>query len=189
MRRPSARVKGNTIWRVAITEVRCSVGTTALLLRHRLLLPATHVGTTVKFGDGSASRVYRETVLRGVPGEPGVVIAVKFRLKGVGSSRIWHALFRLESLFNTLLFAAWVGFRTKLWLTDLETGYYRGIYEWQDGRSAMAYLETLDVVLRPWIERGSFAYRVIETSRNEYLGGLLHADGDSPATQWWLPVI
>ncbi len=105
---------------------------------------------------------------------------VGFRLRGIGTNRIWHALFRFESLFNTLLFAAHEGFHTKLWLTDLDTGYYRGIYEWRDPRSAVDYLETLRVVLRPWVEKGSFAYRVLEMSRDDYLAGLIAAEAGRP---------
>ena len=185
-----ARASRNIVWRVALIELKCAIATSGLLLRHRLLVPSTWVGTIVRFGDGSASRIFRETVLRGVPGEPGVVIAVKFRLKGIGTSRIWHALFRLESLLNTLLFAAHSGFRTKLWLTDLDSGYYRGVYEWQDAASAVDYLETLRVVLRPWVEKGSFACQVLETSREDYLSGLSRTTHDAPSSAlWWLPVL
>lgn len=185
---PLPETKLKTDLRVAVAEFRCAVVTIGLLVRHRLLLASSSVGMTVTFGDGSVSRVYRETVLRGGPDDPNVVLVVGFRLRGMGTNRIWHALFRFESLFNTLLFAAHEGFHTKLWLTDLHTGYYRGIYEWRDPRSAVDYLETLRVVLRPWVEKGSFAYRVLEMSRDDYLAGLLTTEQDVPAASlWWVP--
>ena len=187
---PIPEAKGKTDLRVAVAELRCAVSTIGLLARHRLVLASSSVGMTVTFGDGSVSRVYRETVLRGRADDPGVVIAVKFRLRWIGTNRIWHALFRIESMFNTLLFAAHEGFHTKLWLTDLDTGYYRGIYEWRDPRSAVDYLETLRVVLRPWVEKESFACQVLETSRDDYLSGLSRTThDDSSSALWWLPVV
>lgn len=186
---PLPEARGKTYLRVAAAELRCAVSTIGLLVRHRLLLASSSSGMTVTFGDGSVSRVYRETVLRGRPDDPNVVLVVGFRLRGIGTNRIWHALFRFESLFNTLLFAAHEGFHTKLWLTDLDTGYYRGIYEWRDPRSAVDYLETLRVVLRPWVEKGSFAYQILEISRDDYLAGLLTSEQDVPAASlWWVPV-
>ncbi len=31
---------------------------------------------------------------------------------------------------HTPLFAGFPGFRSKLWIDDVETGVYRGVYEW-----------------------------------------------------------
>ena len=90
--------------------------------------------------------------MRDLETTPQVMLAVRFRLRFIGSSRLGHALFRFESLFNTLLFAAHRGFHSKLWLTDPTTDYYRGIYEWEDEESAIEYAETLRIVLAPWVE-------------------------------------
>lgn len=104
-----------------------------------------------------------------------VVLVVRFRLRLIGLNRIAHALFRLESLLNTLLFAGHDGFRTKLWLTDLETGFYRGIYEWDGADAARIYAEILRVVLAPWIEGGTFAYQVVDVEdRERFLDGSHH---------------
>jgi hypothetical protein len=152
-------------------------------------MPRELVGREIGFADGTRSEIYRETAMREVGTSPRVILAVRFRLRLIGSSRVGHALFRLESLFNTLLFAAHRGFHTKLWLTDRLTNYYRGIYEWQDAESAAAYAEVLRVVLSPWVQSGSFAYRVIdETRRPEYLEGRVVPDSSAtPEDLWWLP--
>jgi hypothetical protein len=117
------------------------------------------------------------------------MLTVRFRLRLIGSSTVGHALFRFESLFNTLLFAAHRGFHTKLWLTDRATDYYRGIYEWQDAESAAAYAEILRVVLFPWVQTGSFAYRVTDgMQRPEFLEGQFVPDPSLiPEDLWWLP--
>jgi hypothetical protein len=152
-------------------------------------MPREMVGREIVFADGTRSAIYRETAMRDVGTSPQVMLTVRFRLRLIGSSTVGHALFRFESLFNTLLFAAHLGFHTKLWLTDRATDYYRGIYEWQDPESAEAYAEILRVVLSPWVEIGSFAYRIIEgTPRPEFLSGQVLPDSSYvPEDLWWLP--
>jgi hypothetical protein len=174
---------------VLLTETRCVGKTLALLARKEIALPVENRGRSVVFADGSRSEVYRETAMRRRRYEGLVLIAVRFRLRLIGSSRLAHMLFRFESLFNTLLFAAHRGFQTKLWLTDRETGYYRGIYEWEGRDAAIDYAETLRVVLRPWVQAGSFAYQVIEDrSRDRYLEGVTPDEMSAARDGWWLPV-
>jgi hypothetical protein len=125
--------------------------------------------------------------MRNLDKTPQVMLAVRFRLRFLGSSRLGHALFRFESLFNTLLFAAHRGFHSKLWLTDAETDYYRGIYEWEDSGSALDYAETLRIVLAPWVQRGSFAYRIMNgLSRPDFLAGQLPCPAHE-ADRWCSP--
>ena len=170
-------------------ETRCVFSTLLMLARHEIAMPKGNVGRTVRFADGTASGVYRETSMRQRQHDDLVLLAVRFRLRFIGDSRLVHFLFRVESLLNTLLFAAHPGFQTKLWLTDRITGYYRGIYEWKGRAAAMDYLETLRVVLAPWVESGSFAYEVIaDASRGDYLDGLLPDDGGRSSGGWWRPV-
>jgi hypothetical protein len=153
-------------------ETWCAVSTLGLIARHKLGQPTDLVDSHIEFADGSVSRIYRETRMRDPETTPQVMLAVRFRLRFIGSSRLGHALFRFESLFNTLLFAAHRGFHSKLWLTDPTTDYYRGIYEWEDEESATEYAETLRTVLVPWVERGSFAYRIMSgISRPDFLEG------------------
>ena len=65
------------------------------------------------FSDGTSGRVYRETVIdRGATARPCVLV-VEFRLRAVRGRG--HALFRWESLLNTLLFAGFPGLVSKLW--------------------------------------------------------------------------
>ncbi len=175
---------------VLITEGRCVIATIGLIRRGRLSMPPTIVGTRLRFADGSVSRIYRETVMRGMNTSPRVMLAVRFRLRFLGSSRVGHALFRFESLFNTLLFAAHRGFHTKLWLTDRVTDFYRGIYEWEDEVSAIEYAETLRVVMTPWAKKGTFEFRVIQgAKRPEYLEGRIPPTVDvAPGDDWWVPV-
>lgn len=179
-----------TFLSVVRAEFRCVLATLSLLVRGQIRLPREMVGREIVFADGTRSEIYRETAMRDVGTPPRVMLAVRFRLRLIGSSRVGHALFRFESLFNTVLFAAHRGFHTKLWLTDRRTNHYRGIYEWEDADSAAAYAEVLRVVLSPWVQTGSFAYRVIDRIRRpEFLEGQVVPDSpETPENLWWLPV-
>jgi hypothetical protein len=173
---------------VVLIELRCALRTVSLLAAGRLKLPTAQVGRMVRFADGSASTVYRETVLVGGAATSDVVLAVEFRLRLVGTNRLLHTLFRVESMLNTLLFAGHAGFRTKLWMTDLDTGVYRGIYEWSGHAAAIDYLSVLRVVLLPWVQRGSFGCRVMAApSRAPYLAGSMVPPGEE-GDRWWRPV-
>ena len=129
-------------WRAV---ARCMATTAVLLARRRIHLPPRHVGTRLRFADGTAARVYRETVVDGAgPADPCVLV-VEFRLRAV---RGWgHALFRWESLLNTPLFVGFPGFVSKLWLAHDEHGVYRGLYEWDGPARAEAYARSLWRVL------------------------------------------
>src|SRR5690606_19906825 len=110
--------------------------------------------------DGSRSQVYRETVrLHAATSDPALLVAA-FELPLVGTRGFFHTLFRPVSMVNTPLFAGFPGFRSKLWLTDLRTGVYRGAYQWDGPRRADDYAVTLTALLRPLCHRGSVAYHV-----------------------------
>ena len=103
---------------------RCIGTTAALLARHRIHLPVTHVGLRLPFEGGTSSRVYRETVVdRPAAGDPCILL-VEFRLRAVHGRG--HAVFCWESLFNTPLFVGFPGFMSKLWLANDDRGTYRG---------------------------------------------------------------
>jgi len=187
MSRHQGRTRKSVLSVLAI-EIRCAISTLGLIARGKLAQPKDLVDSHIEFADGSISRIYRETTMRDLETTPQVILGVRLRLRFIGSSRLGHALFRFESLFNTLLFAAHRGFHSKLWLTDPATDYYRGIYEWEDEESAIEYAETLRIVLAPWVETGSFAYRIMSgLSRPDFLEGRAPYPVDE-VDRWCSPV-
>ena len=170
-----------------IAELRCAARTISLLAHGALSLPMEHVDRQVWFADGSRSRVYRETRNRVDRIAEPVTLVVRFRLKWLNGSRLAHALFRLESMANTLLFAGHEGFVTKLWMTDQTTWFYRGVYQWDGVEAARRYAETLRVVLSPWVEPSSFDYRSLPgVERDHFLNGrVIDTAGGG---EWWMPM-
>ena len=172
-------------WRAV---ARCVATTAVLLARHRVHLPRHHVGMRLHFADGSESVVYRETVVDGPRHEDPCVLVVEFRLRAVHG---WgHALFRWESLFNTLLFVGFPGLVSKLWLAADEHGVYRGLYEWDGAARAESYARALWRVLALVSVRGSIHYRVIPGLGRDELLALTHLQTGSTAEvpEWWRPV-
>ena len=165
---------------------RCALCTARLLAGHRLHLPGRHVGLRLCFADGTSARVYRETVADHGPVREPCVLVVGFRLRGV---RGWgHALFRWESLLNTLLFAGFPGFVSKLWLADDQRGRYRGVYQWDGPRRADSYARALWRVLALVSVPGSIHYIVLPGRyRDEVLSPAELVGGREPAgpAAWW----
>jgi hypothetical protein len=143
----------------------CAGRTAVLLARRRIGLPRERVGLRVRFGDGSSSWVYRETVLeRPAPRDPCVLI-VQFRLRFVRG--LGHRLFRAESLLNTPLFAGFPGFVSKLWFAADEFGVYRGCYDWDGPDRADAYVRALWWPLALVSDLESIRYQVLPGLRRD----------------------
>ena len=109
-----------------------------------------------------------------------------FRLRR--AHRAWsHTLFRLESELNTILFAGFPGFVSKLWLRHDQHGMYRGVYQWDGVDPAIAYVRALWWALALVSEKDSIRYRVLPgQDRDDVVAGRTTAPGD--AGDWWRPV-
>jgi len=168
---------------------RCAVRTAMMIATRRLHEPRRNVGRRVRWADGTRSVVYRETVADGAPTHTPTTLVVSFRLRGVRSDRI-HRLFRLESELNTVLFAGFPGFISKLWFGNDERGVYRGLYDWRDPASAERYVRALWWALIVVSERSSIHYAVLPGVRRDDLLKVPHLADDlarnEPAA-WWQP--
>lgn len=173
--------------KAARAVLRCAARTVVLLAHHRVRQPKDHVGEIIHFADGSRARVYRETVVRRDPVEDPAALVVEFRLRGLRGRG--HALFRVESLCNTLLFAGSPGFVSKLWLENDENDVYRGVYEWDDPVLAHSYVRALWWVLALVSVPGSIHYVVVPGQhRDALVAGADMLDAGGPDGEWWRPV-
>jgi hypothetical protein len=166
----------------------CAVSTARLLWRRRVRLPTEHVGSRLRFADGTSARVYRETVVRRGATEDPCVLVVEFRLRAVRGRA--HAAFRSESLLNTPLFVGFPGFVSKLWLAHDERGRYRGLYEWDGPRRADRYARALWRVLALVSVPGSVHYMVLPGLRRDDILARPHVLAGAAASRaaWWRPV-
>jgi hypothetical protein len=164
----------------------CACHTVTLLARGRIHQPRGNVGRRIHFADGTTGAVYRETVIERPPASRPAVLAVSFRLRWMRGK--WgHALFRLESELNTILFAGFPGLVSKLWLRHDERGIYRGIYQWDGPEKAVAYAGALWWVLALVSERDSIHYAVLPgLDRDDFLAdpALIDTFATAPGG-WW----
>ena len=168
---------------------RCALRTAELIATRRLHEPRTNIGRRVQWADGSTAAVYRETVSDVNPTDTPTTLVVSFRLRRVRSERL-HRLFRLESELNTILFAGFPGFVSKLWFANDGRGVYRGLYDWGDPTSAEAYVRALWWPLIVVSESTSIHYAVLPGIRRDDLLKVPHvADDVAPdePTAWWRP--
>jgi hypothetical protein len=160
-----------------------------LLARGRIHQPVSNVGTTIRFADGTTAQVYRETVVDGAHAAHPATLVVGFRLRHLHGD-LAHALFRLESELNTVLFAGFPGLVSKLWLRHDQNDLYRGIYEWDGRQLATAYVRALWWALALVSERSSIHYAIVPSvGRDEVLADPAVLDVlSSPRGTWWRPV-
>jgi len=163
---------------------RCVIRTADLILHERLHEPRHNVGREIHWADGTTSTVYRETRADHDAIEPCTLL-VRFRLRGVRRP-VWHALFRLESELNTVLFAGFPGFVSKLWFAADEHGVYRGLYDWDGVENADAYVRALWWALMVVAERSSIEHVVVADVRCDRLLRDPALAGDS--LTWWRPL-
>lgn len=165
---------------------RCLAGVVGSLRRRRLRQPSSNIGRVIAFADGTRAAVYRETVLHDGPVTEPAGLIVCFRLRWVKGNRLAHRLFRIESVCNTILFAGFDGFVTKLWMTADGNNLYRGVYEWDGYDSAGDYVRALWWPLMAVAQRDSIRFHVVADSTRETL--LAGTPGDTDGHEWWRPV-
>jgi hypothetical protein len=160
----------------------------SLLVQRGIRQPDIHVGERFQFADGTAARVYRETVVEGRVLQSPCVLFVAFRLRLIRGHGRAHALFRAESLLNTPLFVGYPGFVSKLWLAHDERNVYRGIYQWDGPDQAEHYARCLWRILAIGSVRDSITYRVVSDMRLDDLlddPHLLDAIAPEQESMWW----
>lgn len=167
---------------------RCAWRSQVLLAQRRIRQPEHHIGRRLRFADGSEAPVYRETVVERPDTTSPSVLVVGFRLRLV-QGETGHALFRTESLLNTVLFVGFPGFVSKLWLSHDVNGVYRGVYEWDGPALAEEYVRALWRVLALVSEPGSIHYAVLPgLRRDEVLADPSRVDHVAPSPSppaWW----
>ena len=115
----------------------------------------------MRFPDGRAFVVFRESTCDQPTSETGVMLAVWFHLRGIPrGARVRRRLFERLCLVNTLLFAGFDGYLVKLWMVNPTTSDYAGLYSWSSAEDAETYGRYITAVLRPLSLPGSVGFQV-----------------------------
>ena len=150
----------DTTLRLALHCVRRVIG---LLARHELHLHHDRLGETVHTPDGRPFVVYRESSCsEPCDGEP-ITMAMWFHLRWMPpGARLRAYLFERESIFNTILYAGFEGYRTKLWTFNHATNDYAGFYTWRGRDEAERYARYAMAMLGPISVPGSLGYAITD---------------------------
>jgi hypothetical protein len=156
-----------------------------LVANRRLTSPKENLGAWLTFVDGWSSFVFRETAVAEARTNAPTLLVIQFRLAALGSNRMLHAAFRRECALHTPLFAGFPGFRSKLWIDDVETGVYRGVYEWQRGDLAGHYAARMVALLAPFSNAGTARRQVVEGLRHDDFLLRPELAPDDIEGDWW----
>ncbi|MVU78358.1 hypothetical protein GPX89_14020 [Nocardia sp. ET3-3] len=173
------------VGQAALAVARCVAATVGLLARRRIHIPRGNVGLRLGFADGTTAAVFRETEIAGASRRDPCILVVEFTLRGVRGRG--HALFRRESLLNTILFAGFPGLITKLWLAHDQRGAYRGLYEWDAPALAESYARALWGILALVSVPGSIRYHVIPGLGRDELFAAAGTFAEDSSRPWWRP--
>ena len=147
----------NTIPQLALSSARRWVH---LVRSGAIARTRDRLGIDYRIDRGGTYRVFRDTRSHDVTDDPCVVLVVGFRLRVIGSNPSLHWLFQRVCLMTTPFWSGFRGFRVKLWMVDLDTKNYLGIYEWAGEANALSYVEALVRVLRPLSTKDSVWYEL-----------------------------
>jgi hypothetical protein len=146
---------------VFVAAVRCVGRVAQLLARRELHLHRGRVGATVEVDDGRRFVVYRESSSSAPDDHELLALAMWFRLRWVPpGARARAFLFERESILNTVLYAGFDGYRTKLWTVNHETNDYAGFYTWHGREQAERYTRYAMKMLRQLAVPGSLGCHV-----------------------------
>jgi len=117
----------------------CLCVSLARLLTGKLRRSKEFLGSSIAVGDGPVFTVFRQIVSthRNHPDHPYVfVVTFKF-------ARLSHDLNKIASIVPMLLIAGQPGFSAKAYAVNLESGYWRGMYEWDSKQHLDRYKDSL----------------------------------------------
>ncbi|MBN1781532.1 YdhR family protein [bacterium] len=134
------------------------------LIAGRLTFPGEYRGRTVKMEDGSEFRIFRHMHLESghaSPGESILIVRFKFR-------RFDHRTNIRLSRIPVLPIAGYPGFRDKLWMIDQESGFWQGIYQWENPDALERYKKSFILhVMNKRADAASISYRTVQNKNFE----------------------
>jgi hypothetical protein len=153
-----------TLW----LALGCAVRTTWLLARGSLHIDHSLDGRLAQLPDGRSFKIFRRTTCSASEDDENepVVLSVWFHLRFVPAwARRRRTLFERESILNTLVFAGFPGYVSKLWMVDPETNEFAGLYEWRGREAAERYARYITSVLRPLSSHGLVDWDITPADR------------------------
>ncbi|MEJ2637204.1 MAG: YdhR family protein [Calditrichia bacterium] len=126
-------------------------------------------GKTVRMEDGSVFKIFRhmhvETEDRIARGS---IFIVRFKFKRFG-----HSVNMQLSKIPVLLIAGFPGFRDKIWMIDWETGYWQGVYQFENAEAIENYKKSFILArMNKRAVSNTISYRILPGKKiHDYFSG------------------
>ena len=137
------------------------------LIISKLQFPPNYNNKIVRADDGKEFKIFRHMHLKSSSQpEAGSIFIVRFRFK-----KFSHNTNIRLSRIPILLIAGFPGFRDKLWMIDWKTGYWQGLYQWENVEAIENYKKSfvLGIMNKRAIDN-SISYEIIkEKNIDDYL--------------------
>ncbi len=138
-----------------------------LIITGKIKFPKKYTEKWLQMDDGLRFQVFRHMKCSNKEfGEKGSIFIVRFKFK-----KFSHRVNKKASRIPIPLIGGFKGFRDKLWMIDWDTGYWQGVYQWNDESAIELYRKSfvLGIMNNRAIE-SSLTYWVIPNmSLDEYL--------------------
>jgi hypothetical protein len=139
-----------------------------LTLLGSLHTPKSHLWEKYIASDKKIYSVFLETTSDEEYYEKEVTLIVGFRLFIMGSNSFFHAIFQKLCILDTPVWVGFRGFKKKLWMVDLDSKNYLGIYRYQGIKNAQKYRDYIVAVLKPVSVKGSVWSEIIDMDFKSY---------------------
>ena len=137
------------------------------LIISKLQFPPNYNNKIVRADDGKEFKIFRHMHLKSSSQpEAGSIFIVRFRFK-----KFSHNTNIRLSRIPILLIAGFPGFRDKLWMIDWKTGYWQGLYQWENVEAIENYKKSfvLGIMNKRAIDH-TISYEIIkEKNIDDYL--------------------
>ena len=136
----------------------------------KIKFPKRYCSKTVQMKDGLKLKIFRHMKLEKNKTSPGAILIVRFKF-----SRFSHKTNMKTSLIPIPLIVGFPGFRDKFWMIDWETGFWQGIYQWDNIAAVEKYKKSFVLgMMNKRSVKSSISYTAIpDRNIDEYLSSII----------------
>ena len=137
----------------------------------KLKFPKRYCAKTVHMEDGLKLKIFRHMKLeKKKNSSTGAILIVRFKFK-----KFSHKVNMKTSIVPIPLIAGFAGFRDKLWMIDWKTGFWQGIYQWDNISAVEKYKKSFVLgMMNKRSVTGSISYKLIpDRNIDEYLSSII----------------
>lgn len=137
------------------------------LLILRLSFPKEYTGKIIRMDDRLEFKIFRHMRLSATtPRKKGAILIVRFKFE-----KFSHQINKLLSVTPILLIAGFPGFKDKLWMIDEKSGFWQGIYLWENKEAIEEYKHSFVLgIMNKRAKSDTISYRIVnDISLDEFI--------------------